>query len=81
MRFFIMSLLIVTGFAAQAQNNTVEDKIDAAMASDNRTAAEMGRDRNRKSRRLKLSAEFWGVKVLVTSTTSGISEAHAVEKS
>jgi predicted methyltransferase len=48
MRYLIASLLIIVGVAAQAQNNAVEDKITAAMASDNRSNADTARDRNRK---------------------------------
>jgi predicted methyltransferase len=48
MRYLIASLLIIVGVAAHAQNDAVEDKIKAAMASDNRSNADTARDRNRK---------------------------------
>jgi predicted methyltransferase len=49
MRLIATSLLILSGTYAFAQANDVESKIQAAMAADIRTEAEMGRDRNRKA--------------------------------
>lgn len=49
MRFIAAGLLILSSTCAFAQANDVESKIQAAMAADIRTEAEMGRDRNRKA--------------------------------
>jgi predicted methyltransferase len=49
MRLVVASLFILSGTFAFAQADDVESKIQAALAADIRTEAEMGRDRNRKA--------------------------------
>lgn len=48
MRMLISSLMLMLGIGAFAQDNSVEDKIRAAMEGDVRSEADLARDRNRK---------------------------------
>ena len=49
MRLMITGMLILSGLCAFAQDNDVQAKIEAAMAADIRTEADIARDRNRKA--------------------------------
>jgi predicted methyltransferase len=49
MRLMITGMLILSGLCAFAQDNDVQARIEAAMAADIRTEADMARDRNRKA--------------------------------
>lgn len=48
MRAFVGTLMLLVGLSANAQDDSVGDKIRAAMEGDVRTEADLARDRNRK---------------------------------
>lgn len=48
MRFFIGTMLMFFGVTSNAQESSVAEKVEAAMAADIRTEEEVARDRNRK---------------------------------